>query len=361
MDTLTIDQLLTLRLQSQCLDTGLTDAAAVARAVCGLQAQEVNAALLSFRARSTQLTAEDVRSAWFDQGELVRTWCMRGTLHLVARDDLRWMLPLFGLEFIKKTRRRYEQLGLSEADCLRAVDIIRECLAVDGALTREELTGHLTQEGIPTEGQAIIHLIRRAALSGIICYGPYWDSKETFILLNLEPSEMDEQQLWDQLARRYLAAYGPAQPEDLAKWSGLSISIARRVFDRLSGQLVSVQVGGQVHWMTEHQASSPDIPEIPVRLLPAFDTYLLGYQTRDLILDQRFAKQVHPGGGLIHPTVLANNRLIGTWKAHKRKQQTTIQVVPFEPFSPQVIDAVQAQAADIGRFLGQDVSLALEA
>jgi hypothetical protein len=357
VQTLTVEQLLALRQQSQHLDTSLTDAVELAQAVCGLQAQDVNAALLSFRARTTDLTAADVRSAWFDQGKLVRTWCMRGTLHLVARDDLRWMLPLFGPEFIKKTKRRYEQLGLSEADCLRAVDIIGERLAADGALTREELAGHLSREGIPTEGQAIIHLIRRAALSGTTCYGPYRGGKETFILLDLEPSDMNEQQLWNQLARRYLAAFGPAQPEDLARWSGLSISKVRRAFDRLSDQLVSVQIEGQIYQMIGNQAPPPHTPEPHIRLLPAFDTYLLGYQTRDLILERHFAERVYPGGGLIHPTVLANNHLIGTWKKHKGKQQTVIQVAPFEPFSPQIIDALQAQAADIGRFLGQDITL----
>ncbi len=357
MQTLTIDQLLTLRRRLQHLDIGLMDISGIA--ACGLQAQEVTAGLLSFRVRSTGLTEADIRATWFDQGELIRTWCMRGTLHLVTRDDLRWMLPLFGPEFIKKSKPRHEQLGLSEANLLRAVDIIRERLTTDGALTRKELANHLIQSGIPTEGQALIHLIRHAALLGVVCYGPYRGSKETFMLLDLEPPDMDEQQLWDEMARRYLSAYGPAQPEDLAKWSGLSINKARRAFERLSDQLVSVQVEGQVYQMIGDQVPPPPRSDSLVRLLPAYDTYLLGYQTRDLILDRRFANRVHPGGGLIRPTVLVDNQLVGTWKAQKLKQQTLIQVSPFESFSQPVIDAIRAEADDIARFLDRDVNLTI--
>ena len=74
---------------------------------------------------------------------------MRGTLHMVVRDDLGWMLPLFGPTFIKKTKRRYQQLGLNENDCLRAVDRIAEILLAHGGMTRLELAKELAREGIP--------------------------------------------------------------------------------------------------------------------------------------------------------------------------------------------------------------------
>ena len=85
---------------------------------------------------------------------IVRTWCMRGTLHLLAAHDLQWLLSLHGPEFIRKSKRRYEQLGLSEEICIKAVEAIRNILTSESPLTRAELAEKLSKIGIPTEGQA---------------------------------------------------------------------------------------------------------------------------------------------------------------------------------------------------------------
>jgi hypothetical protein len=164
--------------------------------------------------------------------------------------------------------------------------------------------------------------------------------------------------LINQLALRYLAAYGPAQPADFANWSGLMLSQARHGFEQTSHQLEKVEVDGKTYYLLKGQVPSVQPPLAPVCLLPAFDTFLLGYHSRHFLLEQRYTRRVHPGGGLIHPTVLARDRIVATWKVHKQKRRTVIRIMPFEPLSPGIMDAVEAEIADMGRFLNQDMVLA---
>ena len=114
---------------------GVADAV---RAAFGLQAQMPAAAALSVRARTTGLVAADIERARVEGRSVVRTWCMRGTLHLVAAEDLRWLLALVGPRTIAGRARRYAELGLDEATCMRGLDVIREALA-GGPLARDTL------------------------------------------------------------------------------------------------------------------------------------------------------------------------------------------------------------------------------
>lgn len=139
---------------------GLTDAqgngatvASVVHDCSGVQAQDPRQAQLGIRARSNGLTAADVEAAQVKERSVVRTWCMRGTLHYVTVADLSGLLSLFGPLFVKRGRRRLAHLGLDDDDWDRAVVVIRDALADDGPLTRGEVTERLLSYGsssIPT-------------------------------------------------------------------------------------------------------------------------------------------------------------------------------------------------------------------
>jgi len=88
------------------------------------------------------------------------------------------------------------------------------------------------------------------------------------------------------------------------------------------------------------------------RLLAEFDTYLLGYRNRDMVVATQYAKRINAGGGMIHPALLVNGRAVGTWKSTRRKKQLDIVVEPFERLATGVQPGLEAEAADIARFLG---------
>jgi len=153
--------------------------------VCGIQAQDAPAATLAVRVRSAELVVADVEQARVQDRTIIRTWGPRGTLHLLATDDIGWLLPLLGPVFVAGDRRRREELGLDEDVCARGIHIIRNVLANQGPLTRAELFEQLANQGIYLEGQARPHLLGRAALEGLICLGPDRGTDPTYVLLTI--------------------------------------------------------------------------------------------------------------------------------------------------------------------------------
>jgi hypothetical protein len=131
-----------------------------------------------------------------------------------------------------------------------------------------------------------------------------------------------------ELARRYARAFGPAEPEDFAAWSGLPLRDAR---------------AGWAHVPTAHGALAAPDPPI-TRFLPAFDTYLLGYRSRDFAVPPEHARKVWPGGGIVRPTVVENGRAVAIW----RRSGAKIEIAPFDWHDVQGGDEV----ADVQRFLG---------
>ena len=329
--------------------------------ICGLQAQDSVAEVLSVRVRTAGLTSRDVDEARTHDRSVVRTWAMRGTLHLVSSDEVRWMLSLLGPVMIGKSRRRLEELGLTEDVRPRAVAALRDMLESRGPLTRSEIADRLARKGLPVEGQGAYHLIRLAALEGIVCLGPERDGEGTYDLLDRwAPNARNVDDLLGELARRYVHAYGPAGPDDLAAWSGLTLRDSRAAFRGLAGELMEVSFDGSRAWIPASRSDWLDtpIPHSPtVRLLPAFDTYLLGYRERDLGVPPEYARRVHPGGGIIRPTLMVDGKIAGVWTRKRTSRGIAITVTPFEDLPPEVTPGLEEEAADIGRFLGAEATL----
>ncbi len=368
--SLTNDQVRLLRLRAQRLTSQqpgeATSVARVVKEMCGIQAQEAPAAALAVRARSAGLVAAHVEQARVQERSVVRTWGPRGTQHLLASDDLAWLLPLIGPVFVAGDRRRREELGLSEDLCARAIHIIHDVLADQGAMTRAEIFEHLATHGIHLEGQARPHLLFLPALEGMICLGPDRGAEPTYVLLDDWLSQkyrgqpLSEDEAYTELTRRYLGAYGPATLEDQAAWSGLPLSRTRAARQRIADQLMEVEVAGSPASMLKTRAIWLD--ELPihapsVRLLPRFDIYLLGYRNRDLAVPPQYAKRINAGGGIVHPTVLVDGRVAGIWKSKRLKNHLELLVEPFEQLVPAVYEGLEAETEDIARFLGVKATL----
>jgi hypothetical protein len=361
------EQVRRLRMRAQQLDQQADRAANAAQIVqnlCGLQAQELPAASLSARPRSRGLLAQDVERARLHERSVVRTWCQRSTLHLLASDDLGWLLALFGPVFVAKGQRRRAQLGLDDETYTRALRQVRDILAEQGPLTRAALFAQLAAHDIQLEGQARPHLLGRAALEGQICFGPDKGAEPTYVLLSdwlkLEPSSISEASAYAELTLRYLRAYGPATPQDQAAWSGLPMGPTRAAWQQLADQLIEVQIDNVPAWMLKGRAGWLDEEPAPgpsVRLLPRFDTYLLGYQHRDLVVPPQQAKRINAGGGMVHAALLVDGAVAGTWKSERKRDRLEIAVESFGQLSPAVLEGIEAEVNDIARFLGVQAGL----
>jgi hypothetical protein len=305
--------------------------AAAVEASAGIQAQDQTAAALSIRVRTRGLTRADVDRALVEERSIVRLWAMRGTIHLVPSEDARWLVELLGPLALAGSHRRLRQLGVSEEAEPRAVEAICRALAEHGPLTRVELMQHVARAGVRTEGQAGAHLPMLAALEGLVCFGPRRGAKPTYALradwLGTQLRSLPREEALAELARRYQRAFAPTTAEDFASWSGLPLRDAR------------------AGWAAA--AEPPPAPAAPhppdVRLLPAFDTYLLGYRTRDFAVPPAHAKRVWPGGGIVRPAIVANGRVIGTWRRAGGR-------IDIDPFDGANLD-VDEELADVRRFL----------
>ena len=298
-------QLRGLRLQNQNLaDFSRSSATAtVVLKLCALQSQEWSSAQLAIAARTSGITQADVKRAREVERSFVLTWTLRGTLHLVSVEDLGWQLALCADRAIRATNRRYQQLGLTEAVREAALDVITEILSRHEALTRAQLAHNLAASDIPVAGQAIHHLVRFAALRGLICFGPEKDGDLTYVLLkswlpDFQPAPYSDD-LLPQLARRYLAAYGPSASNDLAHWAGLSASQAKTAFTAIEAECAPVSMpGGRGQILHRQLVQLNEARETStLRFLPRYDNYLLDYHRRDFMVDPAFAKAVMPGGG----------------------------------------------------------------
>jgi winged helix DNA-binding protein len=236
----------------------------VVRHLLAIQAQDAPALPLALEARGSSL-----------RDGLLITWLMRSTLHLVDADDLPWLHALFAPRMATGNARRLLQLGVSEAQAERAVKLIAHTVPA----TRAELA-----ERLGMRGQAVPHLLARAAIEGRIAMTP----DRRFVPLEL-PKPPDRDRALDELARRYYAAHAGAAREDLAYWSGLPLRDAR-------------------------PGTPPaDDGPVPRRLLPPFDELLLGWRDRTPTVPAEHAKRVHPGGGIIRAVVLEDGVAVGTW------------------------------------------------
>jgi hypothetical protein len=330
--------------------------------VVGLQAQEELAAALSVRGRTSGLSLADVRRAREEERSVVRTWLLRGTLHLVASEDLPWLLPLLAPRFLLRGTRRREELGVDAHVLEKSRGVIVRALA-GGPLGRRDVVAALRRAGLPAEGQAPIHIIRQAALSGLVCYGPKLGREDTFVLLRdwidyrARPAS---EVLLHELAARYLAGFGPATPEDLAAWSGLELRQARRGWELLAPRLVEIPTPWGPLWSLAAQRDAEAVPRShTVRLLGRFDTFLLGYSTRDLLVDPRFAREVNAGGGIIHPAVLVDGRVVGTWRVDAKNPRRGVAVQPFRPLPVESVERLKHEAKDVARFLGRQLGFTL--
>ena len=341
------------------------DPASVVRRVFAVQAQDAVAARLGIQARGRDVDAEAIRSAYEDDRSIVRGWFMRGTLHTVPAPDVRWLLRLLAPRLLNAGGRRYRELGLDEALRERADDTLRHAVATHGPLTRAELTEHLVRLGVEPVGQAAFHLIRHAALRGILVHGPERDGEATFVLLDdwlPKPGEgegmgQEPESAAVELARRYLAAYAPADVADFAVWSGLPLGLARTAWRSLAESGASAEYAGltvparrrddaDTDTDTEADAGAPD-----VRLLPAYDNYLTGYRTRELSVPAAHQHTVWPGGGVLRPTVTVDGLAVATWTRHVTGATADVHVEPFAPLPTAVRTALTDESAAVSRFL----------
>jgi hypothetical protein len=349
-------RLTALRLAAQHVGEGeFSTPAEAVRWMLGLQAQDFPGLKWSVGLRHADATVAGVNAA-LDAGEIVRSWPLRGTLHLVASEDLGWLLALTTPRMIASAASRRAALGLTEVEAERARGIVVATLSGRRVLTRRALLATLDKAGVSTAGQRGYHLLGYLAQTGTLVLGPTDGLQQTFVLLEewvRRVRRLERDDALGELALRYFRSHGPATARDLARWSGLTLGDVRLGLAVCGGRLTALELDGVTyHLAPETLAWTP--PAARVHLLPGFDEYLLGYGDRTAALAPEHSAAVVPGSnGMFKPTIVADGAVVGTWKRTITAHEIVIEPDPFERLSSSVRDGLVQAAQAFGAFLGR--------
>ena len=324
---LTWPQVLAWRMRRQLLDpVGKSSVPEVVRRLCGVQAQVASSAELAVRVRRTSSRPGEVARA-LGEGKVIKTWAMRGTLHLLTPKEAGAVLSLMasGRSWEKPSWERYFGMSAKHWDLLRPA--VREALQ-GKTLTREELIAAIVaQRRLAHLGEALRSgwgtLLKPLAWQGDLCFGPNRGTRVTFV----RPE--DASSLWagvlepDEAAPlaivAYLRAYGPATITNFRNWLSrgrVSARQIRRWFDALGDQLAEIDVEGDRRYVLSEDLDevASARPTTTVRFLPGFDQYVLGPGTEDgHVLSPKRRTAVSKQSGWIAPIVVAGGVVKGTW------------------------------------------------
>lgn len=313
---------------------------------------------------------EQAITAAYNAGEIVRAWPMRGTVHAIAAQDLRWLNALAGYRALSGVERRWAFLGIDEPFLERARTVICGVLADGRPRTRDQLAEEISGHGIELEGGIRYHTIWYLAQTGSLVMGPVDEASgdHTVVLQDqhLPPAEdIAEADRERELVRRYLTSHGPAQLDDLVWWTGMTKTAIRRGITALADEVVTLDAGGRAMLMlTERfEALDPDCADSAAATLalPGFDEHLLGYKDRTDVLDDRHANLVDPGrNGVFRATIVLEGRVVATWSRKPLTHHVRVTVKPFQPLSAPKRKRVQQALAPWGAFAGRELDVRFE-
>jgi len=324
-----------------------------------MQAQDYAGVKWSVGLRLIESTKSDFDKAIADK-TIVRTWLMRGTLHLVAAEDIHWLLKLVAPRIIASSRTRHQRLDLDYETFAHSKDIFINALQGGKQLTRDQMYKLLENENISTAGQRGYHILWWAALEGLICFGPEDGKQQTFVLLDeWIPKKMilKREEALAELVRRYFISRGPATLQDFVWWSGLKVTDARIGLKAAASQLEQITIGDQTYWMSRN---APETSKIVQRmyLLPGFDEYMLGYKDRSAVLDGQYSRHIVPGNnGMFSSTIVKDGHIVGTWRRTFKNNHIIINPHPFIEFTEAEKKLFSAASNQYGQFLEMSVSI----
>jgi len=363
-------QALAWRMRRHYLDpVGDQSVGAVVRRLCGVQSQVASYAELCVRVRRKTSKPGEVARA-LREGRLIKTWAMRGTLHLLAPEDAGIYLSLIasGRSWETPGWQKYFGVTPKQLDDLR--EVVRD--ALDGrALTRSELIaaivarrgyGHLGDELLSGWGT----LFKPYAWQGDLCFGPSQGNRVTFTTPRSASSRWagvpEPEEAAPAAIAAYLRAYGPATADGFGMWIGQGRIGKRRLrawFEAMRPKLAEVEIGGERAYVLARDLDElvATKPTRALRLLPGFDQFVMGPGTNDgHVVPARRRTAVSKQSGWIAPVVLAGGVVRGTWTVSGER----LQVLWFNEAGAVWQAALRAEAKRLSKILGRELRLQVE-
>lgn len=354
----TWDQVLARRLAVHHLDTPSADGLVpLVRRLCGVHAQLASSAEAAIWLRTGGAVGPtDVRRALAEDRTLVKTWTLRGTLHLLPAADLPTWTAALGTRSFSRPSSWYDYHGVTPEDMAALEATVPEVLS-GTPMTREELaTAVAERAGRPQLVERLRSgwggVLKPMAARGQLAFGPPDGRSVTFVAPAAWLGEWEpvapERAVAD-LVRAILDGYGPFGPDELARWTALDRPVLRAAVAALGDELVELDTEGHRGWITatEAEAVLAAEPSRVVRLLPGFDPYVIGAlrQLDRLVRTPAHKAAVSRTSGWISPVLLDGGRIVGTWTQKSSGGRLAIEITPFGPLRRGLEAAAETEAA----------------
>lgn len=346
--------------------------------ICGAQAQLLLAGQLSIWARVRGVKLPDLEAALWSKRSLAKAWCMRRTMFILPSDELATFVRGSALRAEREMRWVLGR-GVPKEKLERLVGAVLN--ALDDPTTQAALAvkvsksmrcnvrykaggvGWGNRKKVPWVdfGELALpanYLLHLAGSRGVYCSGPSEGNESTFVRADRwvpHWKDVSQAKAERELLRRYLMAFGPSTVSDFAIWTGMTAGDARRIWSLGEDGIVPVDVEG---WNAAVLRS--DLPELVkahlsgtvVKLLPFFDSFLLGHKSHRNIVGPVEHRQVYRPQGWVSPVLLVDGRAAGVWSHVRRKGRLEVEIKPFSRLLAQVSTLAREEAEELGAFLG---------
>ena len=344
----------------------------VARALCGVHAQILQAAELSIGRRNRTTRSEVQQALWVDR-TLVKTFGPRGTVHLLATADLpMWTGALSAMP--SSVPGFPDPIRFSAEETEEVITGIGAALA-DAELTIDELTEALHERVGPWAVEQTMpafqvlwprwrQLTSTAAHRGVLCFGTDRGRNVTYTnphrwLPGFVPQDGGE--AVRALVRGYLHAYGPATPQHFAKWLNVPARRAVEAFEGMADVLERAELEGTPAWVIAGDAAVPATAVTGIRLLPYFDAYVVAAQPRErLYPGAAGTRALSPSGQAgNYPVMLVDGVVGGVWHQKRTGRRLTITVEPLAPLTAAQRRQLDEEVALVGTVMEADPTLVI--
>ncbi len=330
---------------------------------------------MSLWARVEVPRVQDVDAALWKEKKLVRAWCMRRTMFLLPSDEL--------AVFARGTARRPEydlRSAVARVESEQKLDrlldgvmeILREPrsrndiarllksrgyrlkLKAGGGWGDSRSVPHVEVGGASLSVGFILHVI---GARDVICSGPSEGTESTYVRADEwlpHWKDVPQERAEEELLVKYLRAFGPATVTDFALWIGLYVRDAKEIWSRAAEKVAQVDVEGWKAGILQSdlpELEKKNLDEHTIRILPFFDSFILGHKSHLNIVDERNRKKIYRAQGWVSPVLLVDGRAQGVWSHVQRKDDLEVRVTPFSTLATEVLSQIREEASSLGRFL----------
>jgi uncharacterized protein YcaQ len=344
---------------------GSAGLAQVAGDVAGFQAQVMSAAELALWTRMHGLTRGEIQSALWKDRVLVKTSCMRQTLHLLPSGEFHIFMGAVRRSRSTAILNQMAKFGMTARDAEMLSKAIVAALA-EGPLPQYAARKRV-MEAAPKKWRAwmerVWSIFKLAIAEGHVCYGPARGAEITLVrtdawLSGRRHIAEDDAKLI--VLRHYLAAYGPATARDFSHWSGIGMAEARPIWDVIREEMTEVSVEDERVFVLAKDLEAirnSDFDGPVLRLLPNFDSFLLAHAEKDHVIEALHYKRVFRQAGWISPVILFNGRAIGLWSYTRGREQLSVRAEFLGNATKSVLKFLEAEVARLGTFFGLPAEL----